>query len=97
MNELMWLQNWFAVQCDGVWEHAHGIKIDTLDNPGWTVQVDLEGIQSPPREVQEFKEDDGDDNWMHCVLSAKEFRGRGGPSQLEEILKTFRLWMEPQS
>lgn len=50
MNELIWLQNWFAVQCDGVWEHAHGIKIDTLDNPGWTVHVDLEGIQSPPRE-----------------------------------------------
>ena len=29
------LENWYAGQCNGVWEHGCGVRIDTLDNPGW--------------------------------------------------------------
>jgi hypothetical protein len=36
------IQNWYTSQCDGDWEHGSGIKIDTLDNPGWTVKINLE-------------------------------------------------------
>ncbi|MFE2849501.1 Imm53 family immunity protein, partial [Streptomyces scopuliridis] len=32
---LDWLQNWYTQQCDGDWEHEWGVKIATLDNPGW--------------------------------------------------------------
>lgn len=35
------LEDWFACQCDGDWEHQGGIRIETTDNPGWFVQVDL--------------------------------------------------------
>lgn len=38
------LQDWFARQCDGDWEHQAGISIETTDNPGWFVQVDLNGL-----------------------------------------------------
>ncbi|MFE4959105.1 Imm53 family immunity protein [Streptomyces sp. NPDC056653] len=31
---LDWLQNRYAQQCDGDWEHEWGVKIATLDNPG---------------------------------------------------------------
>nr|TKK07812.1 hypothetical protein SrhCFBP13529_11555 [Stenotrophomonas rhizophila] len=41
MHALDRLQKWYADQCDGDWEHSFGIRIDTLDNPGWTVSVDL--------------------------------------------------------
>jgi hypothetical protein len=41
MDIIARLQNWYAAQCDGNWEHAWGIKIDTLDNPGWTVTIYL--------------------------------------------------------
>lgn len=27
-----WLQMWYVAQCDDEWEHAYGIKIETLDN-----------------------------------------------------------------
>jgi hypothetical protein len=35
------IQNWYAGQCDGRWEHSFGIKIETLDNPGWTCPASL--------------------------------------------------------
>ncbi len=38
---LAWLQDWYRSRCDGTWEHSYGVKIDTLDNPGWLVTVDL--------------------------------------------------------
>ena len=41
----MWIQEWFFSQCNDVWEHSYGIKIDTLDNPGWSVLVDLHGTE----------------------------------------------------
>jgi immunity protein 53 of polymorphic toxin system len=38
---LTWLQGWYATQTDGDWEHSNGITIATLDNPGWSVEIDL--------------------------------------------------------
>ena len=35
------LQDWYLAQCDEDWEHSYGVKIDTLDNPGWLIDVDL--------------------------------------------------------
>jgi len=35
------IQAWYAAQCNGDWEHQYGISIDTLDNPGWCVTIDL--------------------------------------------------------
>ena len=32
--------DWYLSQCNGDWEHAYGVKIDTLDNPGWTLEVE---------------------------------------------------------
>jgi hypothetical protein len=42
-NELARLQAWYRAQCDGDWEHQHGVHIGTLDNPGWDVRIDLAG------------------------------------------------------
>lgn len=40
---LIWIQDWYEAQCDGDWEHDYGVEINTLDNPGWMVKVDLTG------------------------------------------------------
>lgn len=36
------LSEWFASLCDGEWEYSSGIKIQTLDNPGWMATISLE-------------------------------------------------------
>lgn len=34
-----WIMRWYASQCDGDWEHEHGMSIETIDNPGWALEV----------------------------------------------------------
>jgi hypothetical protein len=41
-DSLTWLQAWYASQCNGDWEHEYGVSIETLDNPGWLLKLDLQ-------------------------------------------------------
>ncbi|WP_143316933.1 Imm53 family immunity protein [Clostridium sp. HBUAS56017] len=43
MNMIKLLQDWYNRNCNGDWEHSYGVNIGTLDNPGWTVDIDLIG------------------------------------------------------
>jgi hypothetical protein len=45
-NLLPRLQRWYHSQSDGTWEHASGVRIETLDNPGWSLKVDLRGTNA---------------------------------------------------
>ncbi len=40
-DALYLLQRWYLGQCDGEWEHGYGVSIDTIDNPGWRLRVEL--------------------------------------------------------
>lgn len=98
MDELLLrLHRWYASQCDGDWEHGSGVRITSLDNPGWLVQIDLEGT---PLEGCEFEPierglvDESSVDWHHIWLKDGEFQGAGDPSKLAFILKTFLDWAE---
>jgi len=39
------IQNWYERQCDGEWEHHNGVSIESLDNPGWHLTVNLTGTK----------------------------------------------------
>jgi hypothetical protein len=43
MTAIQRLQHWFIANCNGDWEHQSGIAISTLDNPGWSIDIDVEG------------------------------------------------------
>lgn len=88
------LQDWYASQCDGDWEHRFGVRIETLDNPGWRVKIDLAGT---PLENKLFAEvsvldPDNDPEWIHCRIAYGAFHGAGGPGKLDEILRQFLAW-----
>ena len=96
-DPISWLQDWYAAQCDGDWEHAYGVEIRTLDNPGWTVAVDLSGTTMEGArfdEVDERWRSEGD--WIDCRVEGDRFRGAGGPRNLLEILRVFREWVVRQ-
>jgi hypothetical protein len=98
-NSLEWLQSWYCTQCNGEWEHSYGIKIDSLDNPGWWVKIDLTGTaleDVPMEEVDEGMEVEGSENWLHCKVAEKQFQGAGGALSLFQICDVFRLWAEGQ-
>lgn len=88
-DTLTWLQEWYRSQCDGEWEHQNGIRIDTLDNPGWSVVADV-GTADAPTPVSEQR---SENDWVRCDMKDGRFHGYGGPGNLQEILETLRTWI----
>jgi Immunity protein 53 len=39
------LESWYAGQCHDECEHGDGVRIDTLDNPGWRLHIGLHGTK----------------------------------------------------
>lgn len=65
-NYLFRLQEWYLNECNGVWEKRFKIKIDTIDNPGWSLLVDLNGTQLEKEKFKKVRIDITEDNWVHC-------------------------------
>jgi hypothetical protein len=94
MNILADIQQWYIDQCNGDWEHQFGIVIETLDNPGWSMTVDLIDttlLHKPFTEVA--VERDGQD-WMFCKVESNQFKGSCGPKNLTEMLTLFHDWLK---
>jgi len=96
-NDFLWLQKWFFNQCDGDWEHGNNIHITTLDNPGWSISINLENTELEDKEFQKIKTDRSDNDWFICFIKDNRFEGRCGPMNVLEVLKNFRLWVEQHS
>ncbi len=91
MDNLAWLQGWYADQCDGDWEHGFGVSIGTLDNPGWSLKIDL--VDTPLSDaVFNRLEREGDEDWFVCVVKDKTFEAHGGAQNLNDMVETFRSW-----
>lgn len=101
-NLLPRLQRWYAAQCDGEWEHHHGISIETLDNPGWLVKVDLTGTSlrhEPYHPVRDNTDEAGCPQgleWLSCCVEDGVWQGAGDANQLARILEEFLAWAERQ-
>lgn len=101
MDVLMLLQQWYTSQCNGEWEHQYGVRIETLDNPGWLVRIDVVGTALEDRPFTEVAEGVGRDKhpdktrWMHCSLRDKTWEGAGDETQLTRLLRIFLDWAKP--
>jgi hypothetical protein len=93
MSALIWLQEWYYRCCDGDWEHQYGVHIGTLDNPGWSVDIDVVGTDLEAKAFQEVRINRSDQDWIVCSVKDGVFKGRGGPRNLEEILNSFCSWV----
>lgn len=96
MDTMQWLQSWYHAQCDGDWEHRYGVKIETLDNPGWLLKIDLAHTDLEPRAFVEVKIHRSDLDWTECRLREGRFEGAGGPGNLIELIEVFRTWVKQQ-
>lgn len=83
------LCEWYAEQCNGDWEHGMGVLIDTLDNPGWSVKIDLRETASEKHDFETIKFKESESNWLTCSITGSEFKGFGDPSKLPVILEHF--------
>jgi hypothetical protein len=87
------LQSWYRQQCDGDWEHQHGIEIGTLDNPGWSVRIDLAHASAATQPFEGVDIARSDCDWIRCRVENGKFLGFGGPENLSEIIDIFLRWV----
>jgi hypothetical protein len=79
----------------GDWEHSWGVKIVTLDNPGWDVEIDLNGTRYAEVQNRDLAtEKNGDMDWMICRIRDGKFQGFGDPHKLGKIIQVFRKWID---
>lgn len=84
------LTRWYAEQCDGEWEHFSGIDIETLDNPGWSVEIDTSGTATPLADFDwRTVAPDTNEDWLHYRVEDSVFGARGDPSKLDAMLRLF--------
>jgi len=100
MSALSRLQAWYQRHCDGDWEQSWRIRIQTVDNPGWWVQINLAGTALEGSAFAEIA--DGVDagrwalgpRWLSCRVEDGIWHGAGDETKLEHILEVFLAWME---
>ena len=68
MSSLTRLQKWYHSMCDGDWEHCYGVKIDTSDNPGWIVEIDIIDTPLENKPFNPIHIGETDDNYFICKI-----------------------------
>ena len=97
MNALAELQKWYASNCNGAWEHGYGIKIETLDHPGWVLKIELEETNLQNRAFVKIDIDDREDDWYICQVNNNRFEGLGDSSKLTKLIEIFLDWAKSQN
>jgi len=98
MQEILsWIQDWYASQCNGDWEHSYGIEITTIDNPGWFITIDLEdtNLELIDSDSEVFERSETD--WYFYKFKNKKFEASGDPEKLEFLLMKFKEVAESES
>jgi hypothetical protein len=86
------LERWYLAQCNGDREHSFGVRITTLDNPGWKLTIDLSGSPLAGVAFERIQTDRTERDWFWCWVEEGVFNGAGGPGNLEEMLAAFVAW-----
>jgi hypothetical protein len=94
MPPVEFLQTWYRAQSNGHWECSHGITVESLNNPGWIVTIDLEGTPLENRAMPSVAREISQRDWMVCEVDHNQFRGQGDPEKLVSILEIFQAWAE---
>jgi hypothetical protein len=86
---------WYQAHCDDSWEHQYGVRLETLDNPGWQLTVDLIHTDLEGRTLVEVREGiaPGDHPdaplWIHCFVRDNKFQGACDPTQVARLFDVF--------
>jgi hypothetical protein len=84
------LQDWYKLNCDGDWEHNYGFSITTLDNPGWSIKIDLTETCLEKLDFnKQFQNLEQKHDW-YIIRTIKEVLEMScGPENLNQVLKIF--------
>jgi hypothetical protein len=76
------------------WEHGYGIRIDTLENPGWRLHLGLHGTKRQDAASPKAALTRSQDDWISYWVEKEEFQVACGPKNLSEAIDIFVGWFE---
>jgi hypothetical protein len=91
------LERWYASQCNGNWEHSYGVHIDTLDNPGWSIKIDLRGTRKQDYVLERKRIERTENDWIQYWIDKQQFRIACRPLNLSEATEIFVRWFDSES
>jgi Immunity protein 53 len=92
MTSISKLCHWYAAHCVNEWHEEFGIKIETLDNPGWSLKIDIENTTLSERDLVEVKQENSDTDWLIARRNGQTFEAFGGPMNLDDMIEIFLNW-----
>lgn len=94
MDNLTFITRWFKDQCDGEWESDFGLTIESVNNPGWMVRIDLDGTGLEPATFKPLADQRSDTDWVEARVDDGAWVGGASVQNLDELLGVFRAWVE---
>ncbi|EQA62949.1 Imm53 family immunity protein [Leptospira alexanderi] len=89
-----WLMKWYESQCDGDWEHEYGIDINTKQDRGWQVKIEVNFTELDGVAIDHSLIQKGAGDWYSFSLKDGKFLAEGDPKKLRTILEKFKeIWM----
>jgi|SRR5581483_9883399 len=94
---LAWLEAWARIHGEDESNANPLVRLETISS-GWSVTISLTKTKLEDQEFEEVEINRSPDDWIACWvdggLEARdlEWQGRGGPSNLVELMTVFRSW-----
>ena len=94
-DSLSFVTEWYQRHCDGEWEHAYGVRVDTIDNPGWSIEIDLVGTELQGSKLDWVKDGaDADEVWLFWRSTGTKFEAACGAGDLDRAFSAFKNFAE---
>jgi Immunity protein 53 len=91
---LSMLERWYESQCNGDWEHGYGVQIETIDNPGWRVRIDLHDTKRQYSALERAVIARTETDWIRYWVEKEQFQIACGPKNLSEAVEIFIQWFD---
>lgn len=96
IDDLIWLFEWYASQCDKYWEVWYGIIIETTGDSEWKVSISIDETELKDLNFNEVSIWHSKNDWLKCFVYDDEFIGICSPLNLLKIFYYFKAWANPE-